>query len=192
MNHFDSKPQARAHFKSILRSIEPAARRILSHRAAELLAGTPEFERAQMVMIFLSMPEEIDTSPVALLAWARGKIIVAPHVEWSARKLTPIKLGSLSDFASSAQPWKDLRIEGKPIPPSEIDLVLVPALAYSSTGHRLGHGLGFYDRFLTAPGLRATSCGFGFDCQLGQLPPVEVHDVPLNMLVTDARVLRFA
>lgn len=191
MSHFQNKSDARAHFKSILKSIDAETRRAHSHRAAELLAQTPEFQSADVVMIFLSMEDEIDTCQVALLAWEANKTVVAPHIAWNARKLTPVELRSLSDAESNAgQSWKDHPFDGKPMPIEEVDLVLVPALAYSKDGHRLGRGLGFYDRFLTEFNFRGTSCGFGFDFQLADSLPIEAHDARLKMLVTEGRVLR--
>ncbi|HQY89515.1 MAG TPA: 5-formyltetrahydrofolate cyclo-ligase [Tepidisphaeraceae bacterium] len=193
MSDLSNKPAARAYFKSILESIDSDTRRSRSHRAAELLSQTPEFQNADLVMVFLSMREEIDTSQVALAAWEAGKKVVAPQVSWNARKLTPVEINSLSDVESiSVEFWKERGIEGQPMPIAEIDLVLVPALGYSTDGQRLGRGLGFYDRFLIERDLRAVACGLGFEAQVVEQIPFEAHDARLKMLVTDEQVRRFS
>jgi 5-formyltetrahydrofolate cyclo-ligase len=70
------------------------------------------------------------------------------------------------------------------VPPSEIDLILIPGLAFDRTGRRLGRGGGFYDRFLADPGLRATRCGVLFDCQLLPEIPADPHDIRVDFLAT--------
>src|SRR5690606_295009 len=84
------------------------------------------------------------------------------------------------------------------IPLDELDLLLSPGLGFDLAGGRIGHGAGFYDRFLaqvaSAPGARALVCGVGFEAQLlpvGQAVPAEPHDRPLDALVTEARIVRF-
>ena len=80
---------------------------------------------------------------------------------------------------------------GEAWPIEQIDLVVVPALAYDRSGNRLGRGGGFYDRFLAQPALRAVRCGLAFSKQVVQELPVGPNDHPVDLLVTDAEVLRF-
>jgi 5-formyltetrahydrofolate cyclo-ligase len=72
----------------------------------------------------------------------------------------------------------------------EIDLVIAPALAIASSGHRLGYGSGFYDATLPDFCPPAVSIAVAYDFQLLAELPVSAHDVACDMLVTDARVLR--
>jgi 5-formyltetrahydrofolate cyclo-ligase len=73
--------------------------------------------------------------------------------------------------------------------PHRIDLVLVPGVAFSSRGERLGRGGGFYDRFLAMPGLRAKKVGVCFDLQIREELPTEAHDRAVDLVVTESRVL---
>ena len=81
---------------------------------------------------------------------------------------------------------------GSPRPFEDIDLIVVPALAYDRTGGRLGRGGGFYDRFLARDDMRAVRCGLGFDEQVTEQLPTHAHDLPVAIVVTDRQVLRFA
>lgn len=74
--------------------------------------------------------------------------------------------------------------------PSRIDVVVVPALAFTAEGHRLGQGGGWYDRFLVRIPSRVLTIGVGFAEQVVDELPVEPHDVPLDVIVTDAGVCR--
>ena len=66
--------------------------------------------------------------------------------------------------------------------PEEIELVVVPAVAYDRRGNRLGRGKGFYDRFLAST--KATKIGVGYEFQLLDEIPAEAHDVPMDMVIT--------
>jgi 5-formyltetrahydrofolate cyclo-ligase len=73
------------------------------------------------------------------------------------------------------------------ISPGDIDLILVPGLAFAPDGSaRLGRGGGFYDRFLALPACRAATIGTCFSCQLRKDIPVETHDIPVQYLITEA------
>jgi 5-formyltetrahydrofolate cyclo-ligase len=72
---------------------------------------------------------------------------------------------------------------------SDLDLIVVPGLAFDSTGQRLGRGAGFYDRFLANPTLRAFTCGVGFEVQLLDNLPIDRWDMPLHAIATERRLL---
>jgi 5-formyltetrahydrofolate cyclo-ligase len=74
------------------------------------------------------------------------------------------------------------------VPVSELDLILVPGLAFgASDGSRLGRGGGYYDRFLASPGLRARRIGVACDWQVSDRVPCEDHDIRVQELITEAR-----
>jgi 5-formyltetrahydrofolate cyclo-ligase len=75
-----------------------------------------------------------------------------------------------------------------PIADASIDLVLVPALAVDERGHRIGYGKGFYDRLL--PRLAALRVALVFDFERIVEVPVRAGDVPVDVIVTDERVIR--
>ncbi len=69
-----------------------------------------------------------------------------------------------------------------------VDLVLVPGMAFTPRGHRLGKGGGYYDRLLGHPEFRARRVGVCFDCQIVEEIEVEEHDEPVDVVVTEERV----
>jgi 5-formyltetrahydrofolate cyclo-ligase len=78
------------------------------------------------------------------------------------------------------------------MPVNMIDLVIVPGLGFTPTGHRIGRGMGFYDRFLAQRDFIGLSCGLAFEEQIVESLPMLDHDIPLGMLVTDKGIRRFA
>ena len=81
--------------------------------------------------------------------------------------------------------------DGQQNPLDEIDLIVTPGLAFDRLGNRLGRGGGYYDRFLSADGLRAVTCGLAFAEQVVEKLPTGPGDRAVQMIVTDREVLRF-
>jgi 5-formyltetrahydrofolate cyclo-ligase len=71
--------------------------------------------------------------------------------------------------------------------PAEIEVIVVPAVAFDRKGNRLGRGKGFYDRLLSTT--RATTIGVGYDFQVFDELPVEEHDIPMDMVITQNNVI---
>ncbi|HZL36049.1 MAG TPA: 5-formyltetrahydrofolate cyclo-ligase [Tepidisphaeraceae bacterium] len=188
-----NKAAVRRQLKDALMAMSDVDRHRKSITACGLLARTPEFEAARVVMLYLSMPQEIDTAPLALKCWQAGKTVVVPKVSFEQRRMLPVEINSLQTGITTAA---DLNfrepIAGQPIPLDLIDLVIVPGLGFTPTGYRIGRGMGFYDRFLAQPEFVGVSCGLAFEEQVITEVPVLDHDMPLSMLVTDRGISRFA
>lgn len=159
----------------------------MCHRLAE----QAEFIRAQVVMVFLSLPSEVDTSGLVLRCWQDHKRVLAPKVSWEQRRMMPIEIRSLTHSLQETEFGIREPISGVPFPISLIDLVIVPALGYDEYGNRLGRGSGFYDRFLSHSEFKGTACGIAFEEQVLPQLPVGPLDRPVDLLVTDAQVRRF-
>ena len=143
-------------------------------------------------MLYVStFPEEVRTTEFWGRAYQSGKLVIAPRVDRIARRL---RLHVVQD------PDKDLcpGMLGIPEPseklpevsPALIDWVLVPGLAFSEQGYRLGRGAGHYDQLL--PELRpdAICWAMCLSCQLVDGLPIEPHDLPLNGVCTPNRIIK--
>ena len=187
-----NKPALRRQLKEKLAAISDDQRHHKSLAACGFVASSPEFAAARIVMLYLSTPNEVDTSPLALKCWQAGKTVVVPKVSWDQRRMLPVEISSLADPTTLTGPGIREPIGGKPVPTDFIDLVVVPGLGFSANGYRIGRGMGFYDRFLAQPEFIGVSCGLAFDEQIVEALPVLDHDIPLGMLVTDRGIRRFA
>src|SRR3954470_490045 len=72
--------------------------------ACSFVATCAEFQAARVVMLSLSMPAEVDTSPLALKAWQAGKTVVVPKVSWDQRRMLPAEINSLNDHMTTTGP----------------------------------------------------------------------------------------
>lgn len=192
MSDMNNKAAVRKHLREMLAAMSDVNRHQKSLNACGLLAASPEFAAARVVMLFLSTPTEIDTASLALKCWQAGKTVVVPKVSWDQRRMLPVEITSLNTGMAVTGPGVREPISGQPIPVGFIDLVVVPGLGFTPSGHRIGRGMGFYDRFLAQPDFLGVSCGLGFEEQIIEELPVLDHDMPLGMLVTDGGIRRFA
>ena len=78
------------------------------------------------------------------------------------------------------------------MPTAAIPLFLVPGLAFDPAGGRLGYGLGFYDRAFAVADPGALKVGLAFELQIIESIPADPHDVPMDFVVTEDRVIRAA
>lgn len=162
-----------------------------SLHACHRLFEQREYIKAEVIMVFLSLPQDIDTTPLVLRAWQSSKRVLAPKVSWNQRRMMPIEIRSLTeDFTVSAMGIRE-PVTGIPFPISMIDLVIVPGLGFDESGNRLGRGRGFYDRFLVHPEFQGVACAMAFEEQMTSEIPVGPLDRKVDMLVTDAKVRRF-
>lgn len=177
--------------KAALAAMSPAAAAAASGAACEALIALPEFRDARSVMLYSPIPGEVDCVAAALSAWQDEKTVLLPKVSPTQRHMIAVRCTSLDDEMDVGAFGIREPAEGEPWPAEDLDFIVVPALAYDRKGFRLGRGGGFYDRFLAQPGMRAATCGLAFSEQVVEEVPVETHDHPIEILVTDREVLRF-
>jgi 5-formyltetrahydrofolate cyclo-ligase len=117
---------------------------------------------------------------------------VVPKVSWDQRRMLPVEITSLQTSMTTTGPGVREPVSGAPMPVNLIDLVIVPGLGFTPDGHRIGRGMGFYDRFLAQGDFLGISCGYAFEEQIIPSLPVLDHDMALSMLCTDRGIRRFA
>ncbi|UCG58048.1 MAG: 5-formyltetrahydrofolate cyclo-ligase [Phycisphaerales bacterium] len=183
------KAQLRRKLQNCVLAMPPKQRSEKSRKACHNLTSIPEFQNASMLMMFLSLPHEVDTSEAILCAWQLGKTVAVPKISWQQRHMIPVQINSLETGLSTAASGLRSPTAGVPIPFAEIDLVVTPALAFDREGSRLGRGGSFYDRFFANRELKAIRCGFAFSEQVIDSVPMSESDEPVDMLVTDEEIL---
>lgn len=170
----------------------PEVRVTDSLRACHRMFECKEYVKAEVIMVYLSLPMEVDTSSIVLRAWQDRKRVLAPKVSWNQRRMLPLEIRSLTDDLVVSNMGIREPVSGTPFPIRHIDLVIVPGLAFDEYGNRLGRGRGFYDRFLAHPEFEGVSCGMAFHEQVVPNVPVGPLDQGIDMLVTDTDVYRFS
>jgi len=161
-----------------------------SRDACQHLVNTDQFKNASVVMLYLSLPHEIDVTPAILHAWQQGKTVAVPKVSWQQRHMIGVEISSLETGVVTEEAGLRNPITGIPVPPDDIDLVVTPGLAFDKKCNRLGRGGAYYDRFFDLNKLGACKCGFAFSQQIVEDVPVDSQDVPMDLVVTEAGVIK--
>ena len=158
---------------------------------AERAVAVAELMAARTVALYAPLNTEVDPSEIGRRLLAAHARVVYPRVQSSGRILAfaecepqALVRGALGALEPPAV--------ARAIELSDLDAVLMPGVAFSVDGLRLGRGGGYYDATLKQIPVRALRIGLGFDVQVVPSLPREPHDVPLDLLVTEARTLRFA
>ena len=165
--------------------------------ATDLLLDLPEVAAARVVAAFVSTRSEIDTSRAIEGLRRRGVAVVLPRV--SAELLPPRLRFHRGEGPSELVFGIFGLLEPGPgcpeVAPHDIDVFMVPGLAFDARGGRVGYGGGYYDELMAyvrahPDGPSGFFLGFGYDFQLTESCPTGEWDVPIDCVVTDARVVR--
>jgi len=184
------KVELRGHLRNRLLAMPPEQRKEKSRKACRNLMALEQYQGASIIMMYLSLPHEVDTSEAILHAWQLGKTVAVPKISWQQRHMIPVQITSLeTGFATGASGLRN-PVAGVPIPFGQIDLVVAPALGFDRLGNRLGRGGSFYDRFFANKEVIASRCGLAFAEQLVDSIPITESDQPVDFVVTDEEVIR--
>lgn len=161
-----------------------------SRLACEHLTHSKEYISAKTILIYYPTRNEISPLPIMNLAIRDGKQIAFPVCDKVKRTLTFKKVSSISELEPASFGIFEPKSFCKQIEIDEHTLCIVPALLFSRDGHRLGYGMGYYDRFLN--NFTGKSIGFSYSALLCDSLPHEEHDIPLDMIITESEVLYIA
>ncbi len=171
------KHEIRRKVKALRQMLSDIERRSAAEEVFERLEQTAAFLMADRILMYHSLPDELYTHAF-LGKWGGKKHFYLPRVNGVNLEILPydeshLELGSFHIEEPTGTNTVD---------PSEIELVVVPAVAYDRKGNRLGRGKGFYDRLLK--NTKATKVGVGYEFQLVDEVPVEPHDVAVDIIIT--------
>jgi 5-formyltetrahydrofolate cyclo-ligase len=155
------------------------------------LLAQPFYLNARWLHCYLSLQNEVATEPVVRAALAGNKQVVVPVVEPEERQLL---LAQIEDYDRDLAPGYRGILEPptgarRLIEAGRIDLYLIPGVAFDPRGYRLGRGLGYYDRCLAGVKDAATVCALAYELQVVDQLPVEKHDIRVDLIVTERRVI---
>jgi 5-formyltetrahydrofolate cyclo-ligase len=168
-------------------ALAPEARRRQSEAIVHRLEGLAAALAPTVIAGYHPLAEEADPRGFLEVAASRGRVVALPRVEDGSLVLRRWRPGDALE--PGRFPVLEPRPDAPAIAPADVDLCLVPGLAFDHRGHRLGYGHGYYDRFLRSVP-RAARVGIAFDLQVWDEVPTEVHDVAMGWLVTPDRTYR--
>lgn len=151
----------------------------------------PEYHAAKTVMFYVDVRSEVRTRQALPLALESGKRIIIPYCVDGELEL--FHLESMDELELGMyrilEPKAELRtIAVKKIDVEELDLILVPGVAFDRRGGRTGHGKGYYDKLLEHRRADTPLVALAFECQMFPEIPMDDHDIYMDKVVTEEAV----
>jgi len=177
------KKALRREIGAMKRALSAAEIESRSAALAEKLYASEQYRDCKSLYAYLSFNQEVRTNPIIRRAWADGKRVAVPKVVGD--EMVFIWIDSFDNLAPQGAFHIMEPIENGPVAGDETALILMPGLAFDPQGHRVGYGGGYYDRFLeNEPDHPLVALCYDF--QLYDRLEVEAHDVPVDLVITDA------
>ncbi len=144
------------------------------------------FKNAKTVMVYLSAFREVDTAQIIERLISDGKKIVVPICNVENCTITPSYIKDFSDMHKGAYGiWEPKKTEKADV--SDIDMIIVPGIAFDENGNRCGFGKGYYDKLLC--GCRAVKVGLCYDFQIVKSLETNEYDIPMDFVISERRTI---
>jgi 5-formyltetrahydrofolate cyclo-ligase len=164
----------------------------LSKTICDRFMAMPEYAPARTVMFYIDVRAEVRTRHSLPAALASGKTIVVP---WCNDKgeLELFRLNDMNELAIGMYKILEPKVELRNLPEKqctadELDIVMVPGVAFDRRGARMGHGKGYYDKLLQHARPTTPLVALAFECQFFPEIPVADHDIYMDRIISEATV----
>ncbi len=183
----EQKEQMRKEAQEKLKNIKPDEKRELEQEIYRNLFRQQEWKNADTIGVTISMPLELNTTPIIEKAWSEGKKVAVPKC---LPKKKELQFRILKDFSELETVYYGLKEpvldRTERVHKNRIDLLIVPGLLFQQEGYRIGFGGGYYDRFLTDFAGNTVSLAFSWQADFSFKP--EDHDIPVGKVVTESKI----
>jgi 5-formyltetrahydrofolate cyclo-ligase len=182
----EEKTRLRKEILAMLRLQDKQERAVKSDKIKRRLFKEKCFKEAKSIMFYVSKKYEVDTFPMIEEALKKGKRVIVPVTKPKEKKLIPSEIKCpKQDLAEGRfgilEPKKKCI---KAVSLKDIEAVIVPGIAFDRKGNRIGHGQGYFDRFLKNLPKKTPTIGLAFKLQLVRRINALAWDIPVTKLIT--------
>lgn len=186
-----AKEELRKRVAALRRTLPAALRASYAASMVEHLVAHEAFQAAQTVLSYAALKFEINPQGAVERAWQLGKTVGLPRTLAETRELMLHAYAPGDVLVESGFVIQEPLVSAPTLAHEQVDVVLIPGLAFDTRGQRLGFGQGYYDRLL--PRLtRAVRIGLAYELSLLAQVPNAAHDIPVDFVITEKRVIRCA
>jgi 5-formyltetrahydrofolate cyclo-ligase len=177
-----AKQALREQVRSAKRGISTDRKTAQSREICQRLAGSEFWKRSGLVLLYAHLPSEVDVNLLITDALLKEKTVALPRYDAKTQRYALSAIQDVDELVSGAFGVKEPALSCAEIQPNQLDLAIVPGVAFDVLGRRLGRGGGHYDRLLQS--LTATMCGVCFREQVLLRVPEEAHDIRMDLVAT--------
>jgi len=154
------------------------------------LFAQPEFKSAEAVLFYAAFGSEVPTYSMIEESLEIGKMAILPITDIETNSLLLRRVHDLSSLKPSKYGIPEPELDTtEHFEMENIDLILVPGMVFDECGNRIGYGGGYYDRFLSKINASVPWVSIAFELQIVPLIPKEKHDLPVDKIITEKRII---
>jgi len=150
--------------------------------------GLDAFRTAQSVLLYAAFRTEVPTDELIWVTLGMGKKVLVPKVDKITRSLSKHVIECLSELETGYQGIPEPRTDTC-WKVEDIEMIVIPGVAFDERGHRIGYGGGYYDRLLPRVKGHRPIAALAFEEQVLEHVPTEAHDITMDFIITDRRVI---
>ena len=187
----EKKSEIRNMTLSLRDGLTEKERRQKSNEISDRLFDFANFLEARVVLFYVNTASEVITVDMIRQALDYEKGIVLPYIDKKDNQIAPLKV---DDLERDLQPGygnipEPIPQRCKQMPFENIDLAIIPGIAFDERGGRIGHGTGFYDKFIPKLEITTRKVALAFECQIVPQIPMEPHDRYIDIIITEERTI---
>lgn len=155
----------------------------------ETLVSLPSFRESKAILCYVNFGNEAVTTGIIEKALQQGKTVCVPVASFKEKTIQISKINSLADLEKKETGLIEPK-ETVAFSLDEIDLIIVPGIAFDKDGYRVGYGGGFYDKLLRSAPRKTIAIGLCFEQNLEERLPKQSHDAKMNLVLTEKQVIQ--
>jgi len=178
----DEKQQIRVHIRQLLKSLSDSEKTKDAGKVFSIIENMPEFQQTEKILLYWSLPDELPTH-FFVEKWSKEKQIFLPSIK-DAEVVIKLFIDTHQmkpGLFNIAEPDNEYEFN------DDINLIIVPGMAFDKAKNRLGRGKGYYDRSLSCT--KAIKWGVGFDCQLLEKIPTNHFDIKMDKIIVPSTII---
>jgi len=189
MGIFNEKKILRKEILTKRKNIDIVEKEKMDRKICDKFYESKYYRDAKNIFIYISYDSEINTKEIINKALIDNKKIYVPRTEFKTRLMDAVEIISLDNLIESEYGILEPSIEEPHIEPNELDLIVVPGVAFDRNGGRIGYGAGFYDRYFKKINKdnikKIQKIALAYDFQILENIPMNEHDVPVSYIITE-------
>lgn len=189
MSVFNEKKILRKEILAKRKNIDVVEKQKMDRKILDKFYESKYYREAINIFIYISYDSEINTKEIINKALRDNKKIYVPRTEFKTRLMDAVEIASLDNLIENKYGILEPAVEDAHIDPNELDLIVVPGVAFDRTGGRMGYGAGFYDRYFKKINKENTKkirkLALAYDFQILENIPMNERDVPVTYIITE-------